>query len=158
MKGLFFLPSHSAVCLQEQAVPVAGFWVALISSVWTVISCVPGWSDLPVEHPTMVLSGMSPVQGSVDLITVILGILRSWGTHLNLGLQSLHWAPGLPFPPVTKHFWEADLLSSHYCAGCRIWGSSPRNWPVLATLPGGCPVLAVVPCEMRCVTDYQSFP
>lgn len=56
----------------------------------------------------MVHSGKSVVQGSVDLITVILGLLWSWGMHLNLGLQSPPCTPGLSFPPVTKHFWEAE--------------------------------------------------
>lgn len=108
MKGLFFLPSHGAVCLQKQAVSVVGVLVALVSPVWTVISCVPGCSDLPIEQPTMVHSGKTLVQGSVDLITVILGILWSWVMHLNLGLQSLRCAPGLSFLSVAKHFWEAE--------------------------------------------------
>ena len=56
----------------------------------------------------MVYSDVSLIQSVVDLITVILGILWSCGTHLDLGLQHLCCDPGLSFPPVAKHCWEAE--------------------------------------------------
>lgn len=114
LKSLYFLWRVSSFCLpmvlsvfRNKLSQWWEFWW-LWSRLWTVISCVPGCSDLPIEQPTMVQSGKSQVQGFVDLITVILGILWSWVTHLSSGLQSLRCAPGLSFPSVAKHFWEAE--------------------------------------------------